>query len=65
MRTILNPDKEHVNEIRKKLKDNNNYCPCSLINDIDHVCPCKEFRENKHCHCRLYINIEDKGDSKQ
>jgi ferredoxin-thioredoxin reductase catalytic subunit len=54
----LNPDKKHVLEIRKALAENNNHCPCSLIIDDDHLCPCLEFRKTMKCHCELYINID-------
>ena len=30
MRIILNSDNELVEEINKKLKENNGYCPCRL-----------------------------------
>ena len=56
-----NPDKEFVVSIRKQLKDNNGYCPCSLEKTPDTKCMCKEFREmiangdEGACHCGLYI----------
>ena len=52
-----NPDKEFALSIRKQLKANNGYCPCSLIKNEDTKCMCKEFREMKSgmCHCGLYI----------
>lgn len=52
----VNPDEEYVKEIRKKLKANNGYCPCSLLKNEDTKCMCKEFRESKEgwCHCGLY-----------
>ena len=54
----LNPDKETVADIRKRLKDNNGYCPCSLVKNPDTKCMCKDFREQETsgmCHCGLYI----------
>lgn len=56
-----NPDKAHAQEIRRKLKENDGYCPCSLIKNEDTKCMCKEFREliekreSGTCHCGLYI----------
>jgi ferredoxin-thioredoxin reductase catalytic subunit len=56
-----NPDKEFVLVIKKKLKENNGYCPCSLEKTPDTKCMCKEFREmleancDGSCHCGLYI----------
>lgn len=54
MRLTLNPDKEHVNKIREAIKNNDGYCPCSLIKDDDHKCICKDAIENGICHCGLY-----------
>lgn len=57
MKIIKNPDTEYANEILKKIKDNNGYCPCSLVKNKDTKCMCKEFREMESgaCHCGLYI----------
>ena len=55
-----NPDKEYATEIKRKLKDNGGYCPCSLIKTEDTKCRCKEFRqqikrnEPGYCHCGLW-----------
>ena len=44
---ILNPDKEHVLLIKTKLKENDGYCPCSILrNDLG------------FCHCHLYKKVE-------
>lgn len=53
----VNPDNEIVNSIRQALKENGGYCPCSLVQNEDTKCMCKEFREMKSgtCHCGLYI----------
>ncbi len=48
-------DKEHVNEVLRKLKENDGYCPCRLIQTPDTKCMCKEFREDGICRCGLYI----------
>ena len=61
MKVITNPDKEFVQEVKKQLKANNGYCPCSLERSPDTKCMCKEFREaiqrgeSGSCHCGLYI----------
>lgn len=53
-------------DIEKKLKENDGYCPCSIIRNEDTKCMCKEFRESKilagTCHCGLYYKelIQDK-----
>lgn len=66
-KTILNSDKKHVKLIRAQLKENNGYCPCSIIQTPDTKCMCKEFREQEKtgfCHCGLYkkIEVEEKND---
>ena len=47
MQIKLNNNKELVKEIRKKIKENGGYCPCSLIKNEDTKGMCKEFREMK------------------
>ena len=53
----VNPDAGYVAEIKRKLKENGGYCPCSLVQNEDTKCMCKEFREMESgtCHCGLYI----------
>ena len=60
MKIKTNPDKAHVAEIRKQLKENDNYCPCVLEKTPDTKCMCKEFREASEgeCHCGLYVKIK-------
>lgn len=58
MKITVNTDKELVEEIRKKLKENEGYCPCALEKTSDTKCMCKEFLERKEsgpCHCGLYV----------
>ncbi|WP_412693881.1 ferredoxin-thioredoxin reductase catalytic domain-containing protein [Clostridium sp. AF22-10] len=57
----MNSDKELVNNIRKRLKKNDNYCPCRLIKSEDTKCMCKEFREQEEgeCHCGLYVKYKE------
>lgn len=56
----LNPDREVVDEISKKLKDNGGYCPCSLVKTPDTKCQCRDFKEQVSrgekgfCHCGLW-----------
>ena len=57
-----NPDKAHAQEVRKKLKENNGYCPCVVIQNDETKCMCKSFREQDYegeCHCGLYIKVEE------
>ena len=65
MKVKVNPDKELVMEIRKKIKENNGHCACVINFTDDNICICKEFREQiengipGECHCGLYIATED------
>lgn len=56
-----NRDRVVVERVRKALRENNGYCPCSLVKDEDHKCMCKEFIEQKSgfCHCGLYEKLEN------
>lgn len=50
-------DKQHEQEIRQALKENDGYCPCRIHKTEDTKCMCKEFREQAEsgvCHCGLY-----------
>lgn len=54
----LNPDNKVVEEVRKRVSDNDGYCPCALIHNEDTKCMCREFRESTEsgpCHCDMYI----------
>lgn len=61
MRIVVTPDKEYAAEMRKKLKENNRYCPCRIEKTPDTKCMCKEFRDQIErnepgvCHCGLYF----------
>lgn len=61
MKIIKNPDTEYVAEMKKKLKENGGYCPCSILRTTDTKCMCKEFREMDEgmCHCGLYIKVKE------
>ena len=56
---ILNSDKDLVEDIKQRLKDNEGYCPCRISKTSDTKCMCKEFREQAEgeCHCGLYLKI--------
>lgn len=60
MQIKLNPDGEYVREMREKIRENEGYCPCSIIKNDDTRCMCKAFREmtSGTCHCGLYIKEE-------
>lgn len=62
LKIVLNDDKQLIDEIRQKLKENGGYCPCKLIKNQDTKCMCKEFREQiteGECHCGLYKKIKE------
>lgn len=61
MKIKLNPDKDLVEGLKNKMKENGGYCPCRLRRTEDTKCMCKEFREQiadpefeGYCHCMLY-----------
>jgi ferredoxin-thioredoxin reductase catalytic subunit len=54
-------DAEHVERIKKGIerkteKYGAGYCPCvgPAAHNEDTICPCKEYRETGHCHCKMY-----------
>lgn len=65
MKVIQNPDKEIVDEIRKKLKENDGYCPCVLTRRPEDKCMCENFKDQLRknelgeCHCGLYVIVEN------
>lgn len=61
MRIKVSDNKELVENIRTKLKENGGYCPCRIERNEDTKCICKEFREQKsgECHCGLYFKYEE------
>ncbi len=58
---ILNPNEKVVNAILKRVEKNDGECPCVNPGETreDRLCPCKEYRENNHCCCKLYIKQDD------
>ena len=42
-----NPDKEYADEVKRKLKANGGYCPCSLIKSPDTKCT-EDTNERAH-----------------
>jgi len=65
IKIIQNPNTEYTKEIKKKLTDNNGYCPCKIVKTDDTKCMCREFRDmiesgaTGECHCGLYIITEN------
>lgn len=58
---ILNPNDKLVNAIIKRCEACEGECPCHNPGETreDRLCPCKEYRENDHCCCKLYIKQDD------
>lgn len=58
---ILNPNVVIVNAIRNRLKITNGYCPCIPETEWneDYKCPCKKFRTEQKCCCKLYIEQKE------
>lgn len=57
----VSDNKELVEEVRQKLKENDGYCPCKFVKSKDTKCMCKDFRMQTtpgECHCGLYIKVE-------
>ena len=65
MKVKVVDDKARVEESRKALEDNDGYCPCRLIKNVDTKCMCREFREQMaagllgECHCGLYEVVDE------
>ena len=50
MKITENPNKEEVNYIKEKIKENDGYCPCQL-----------EKNENTKCICKNFLNQKENG----
>lgn len=61
LKIMINPNTEIFNEVSKKVKENNGYCPCQIVKNEDTKCICKEFREQQvegECHCGMYVKVK-------
>ena len=60
MKVKVTDDTELANQIRAKLKERGNLCPCKIVDAPENHCMCKEFLEQGvgECHCGLYIKTE-------
>ena len=65
MRIIENPDREYAQEVRRQIKSNSGYCPCSLVKTKDTKCMCRDFREMEEglCQCGLYIKVREENEA--
>jgi len=46
-----------------KIEHGTRYCPCRIKRIKDNICPCKEMRKTRVCHCGLF-KMEDIDDTK-
>lgn len=58
---ILNPNDKILNALFKRLEITEGECPCANRGETleDRMCPCKEYRINDYCCCKLYIKYND------
>ena len=56
MKAKLNPDGAFVQNLKKRIRQNNGYCPCKLVKTPDAKCPCNDFREGRGCDCGQYLS---------
>lgn len=60
LKIVQTKNEEVKSKIKEGLKQTGGYCPCSLIQNDDTKCLCKEFREQQtegSCHCGLYEKV--------
>ena len=50
-KVIKNPDEIFYKNLKRRIKQNNGYCPNKLPRVPENKCPCKAFREGKVCDC--------------
>ncbi len=63
MKIKKNPEwseQEHL-DFAQKVKDNDNYCPCSIERTDATRCVCEDFVNSQtlgECHCGRYVKTE-------
>jgi hypothetical protein len=53
-------DWEKFQNWKDRMKENQNYCLCSIVKDDDHKCLCSKFRNSMKegpCHCGTYTKV--------
>lgn len=53
--TIFNNELVSLNKTLMSLAKRGGMCPCSVVWDKDHECPCLDYRTTLVCKCGLYI----------
>lgn len=48
-----------VKKIVDRLEINDGYCPCNPNRTPETICPCKDMREKRECHCNLFVRTEE------
>lgn len=65
IKVITNPNKDLVENIKKKIKENNGHCACAISFNDSNKCMCDEFKEQikegkiGECHCGLFIAVKE------
>lgn len=65
MKIKTNPNKDFAQYMKKRIKENDGYCPCRLTKNESNKCMCKEFRDSisnggfEMCHCGLYVAFDE------
>ena len=54
-RVIKNPDTVFLKNLKRRIRQNNGYCPNKPRHVPENKCPCQTFREGKGCDCGQYI----------
>ena len=54
-RVIKNPDTVFLKNLKRRIRQNNGYCPNKPRHIPENKCPCQTFREGKGCDCGQYI----------
>ena len=59
--TIENPDSHLVAAIRRGIEKCAGHCPCvpSYLHGEHTICPCKDYRTDGTCTCKLYVREDE------
>lgn len=63
LKIIANRDTEMFIKTSFAVRKNNGYCPCTIEQNEDTKCVCKEFSAQDYvglCHCERFEKVEDK-----
>ena len=53
--TMKNPDGLFVQNLHKRIRSNNGYCPSKRDKTPGNKCPCTDYKRGGDCACGLYI----------